>query len=326
MAADSGARAGDGESGITGKPPVTVKRGRTRRLLAAASALAIGAVILAGSLGACGTPGAAPVLSVDGKAISRDYFLRRVRLSGDEPEAVLRQITYELIVGKVADTYGLEVTPSEVDSALRAAARGGNAGEGEAGFQQWYTQKLESTGMSDREYREIVRLDLLAVRMRELLASTIPSTAEQVHLLVMTLDTYEEAVAAINRLYAGESFSTVAGEVSVDQMSKQTNGDLGWIPRGVTPYDDVVFGLEVGRVSQPVQLDEAASGSGQYAVFLVKEKEPARQIESYLVQVLGYRKFYQWIEDEKQRHDIRDNYDAEAEAWLKEQLGAPAAN
>lgn len=61
--------------------------------------------------------------------------------------------------------------------------------------------------------------------------------------------------AAAERLAAGEDFAAVAKEVSQDPGSKNKGGDLGWVSAGmmVAPFEDAMFALEAGAVSEPVE-------------------------------------------------------------------------
>jgi len=64
-----------------------------------------------------------------------------------------------------------------------------------------------------------------------------------------------ESVAA--RLAGGEGFAAVAAEVSDDTGTRGQGGDLGWISRGTLegPFEDALFALEVGEVSEPVRTE-----------------------------------------------------------------------
>ncbi|ORE86955.1 parvulin-like peptidyl-prolyl isomerase [Oceanococcus atlanticus] len=61
--------------------------------------------------------------------------------------------------------------------------------------------------------------------------------------------------AAAERVAAGEDFAEVAKEVSQDPGSKNKGGDLGWVSTGmmVAPFEDALFALDTGVVSEPVE-------------------------------------------------------------------------
>jgi peptidyl-prolyl cis-trans isomerase D len=76
------------------------------------------------------------------------------------------------------------------------------------------------------------------------------------HILVEAGDEGQATLATIQqRLEDGESFAVLAEEYSVDTVSAQEGGDLGFAGRGVYDgaFEDALFGLEEGEVSGPVE-------------------------------------------------------------------------
>lgn len=59
------------------------------------------------------------------------------------------------------------------------------------------------------------------------------------------------------RLQNGGDFAAVAGEVSDDPATAASGGDLGFFSRGLMTdkFDDAVFAMQVGEISEPVQTD-----------------------------------------------------------------------
>ena len=76
------------------------------------------------------------------------------------------------------------------------------------------------------------------------------------HILVEAGDEGQATLATIQqRLEDGESFAVLAEEYSVDTVSAQEGGDLGFAGRGVydEAFEDALCGLEEGEVSGPVE-------------------------------------------------------------------------
>ncbi|MCC5862223.1 MAG: SurA N-terminal domain-containing protein [Gammaproteobacteria bacterium] len=63
------------------------------------------------------------------------------------------------------------------------------------------------------------------------------------------------AQSLYERIEAGEDFAALAAEFSDDDGSAVEGGDLGWAERGffVGPFEEALFELEVGEVSEPVE-------------------------------------------------------------------------
>lgn len=66
-----------------------------------------------------------------------------------------------------------------------------------------------------------------------------------------------EALAVVDRLKNGESFTNLAKELSIDKASGKRGGDLGFFRKGkmVKPFEDVAFKLEKGQISEPVKTE-----------------------------------------------------------------------
>ncbi len=104
------------------------------------------------------------------------------------------------------------------------------------------------------------------------------------HILIEDGEDAEETLATIQeRLAAGEDFSKLAEEHSVDTMSAEEGGDLGFAERGVydEAFEEALFQLEKGEVSEPV--------STSFGIHLIKlldvqksEVPPLEELEDEL--------------------------------------------
>jgi len=119
----------------------------------------------------------------------------------------------------------------------------------------WLEILADQVGINETEYREIVRAVLLRQKLQEVIGNEAPHVTEQTHARHILVETEEEANDVIARLKAGEDFADLAAELSQDPGSAANGGDLGFVPRGrfVPEFDEVVFTLPVGQVSDPVQ-------------------------------------------------------------------------
>lgn len=81
----------------------------------------------------------------------------------------------------------------------------------------------------------------------------------------------ERLLAAKKRIEGGEDFATVATEVSEDEGSKASGGDLGFFGKGrmVPPFEKAAFELEVGKLSDVVE-----TSHGYHLIKVEEIKEP----------------------------------------------------
>lgn len=123
------------------------------------------------------------------------------------------------------------------------------------GYTEWLALLRDNSGVSEAEYREIIRRQLVRAALSDYLAEQVETVEEQVHARHILVETEEEIRAVKDRLDAGEDFAEVAAEVSLDTSNKDDGGDLGFFPRGamVSEFEDVAFSTPVGEVSEPFQ-------------------------------------------------------------------------
>ncbi|HXS80115.1 MAG TPA: SurA N-terminal domain-containing protein [Gammaproteobacteria bacterium] len=83
------------------------------------------------------------------------------------------------------------------------------------------------------------------------------------HILISVPEGQDDAAQAtaegvVARLRGGEDFAAVAAEVSADAGTKAQGGELPWLARGqlAGPFEDALFALQVGEISEPVRGDD----------------------------------------------------------------------
>ena len=272
------------------------------------------------------------VLKVDDAEIKMDYFLRRVRMSGSEPLTLLQELTRETIVELVAPAppYNITLTEADVDQFARELATGAGDPITDAEFQEWYRQQVNDTGLKEAEFADLLRRNLLTLRMSDYLADRTQTVVEQVHLHMITQASYEDALALKERLDAGEDFFALAREHNIAPELKQSAGDLGWQPRAAllphiagAAFDQ----LAVGEASQPVTIGQGQSPV--WVLIMVSERADARQVEGDALEALRASALPTWFNQEYQYHTVEfhgfnNGYDSETDAWVRWQLARMA--
>ncbi len=280
------------------------------------------------------------VITVDDTSIKMEYFLRRTKLANIDPINMLQQLTIEQIIKLKAPDFVGEPAPQDIDTALRYIAAGSNSSDDtenaaadltDSQFKEWYRQELKATGLSDAEYKDVIRTNMLADVFQQYLAERVPTVAEQVHLNVIELKTYDDADKARERIEAGESFAAVAQEVSLDTESKENGGDIGWVPHGMSIFDSQIFSLPIDDISEPVpyysQTGSTTPDSSNpnatpdaYFLLMVSEKASSREIDENNLGILKDQVLYNWLSTEVPSHNIEYNFDSEIQAWVNLQL------
>ncbi len=142
-------------------------------------------------------------------------------------------------------------------------------------YQSFLSIMNREAGISEQEYRDIVAVDLLREKLRQVLGEKIPTTAEQVRARHILLDSEEEAKKVLEELRQGADFAELARKYSKDEATKENGGDLGWFPKGEwePAFDAVAFTLKVGEISDIVRT------SMGYHIIKVEEHEMDRELD-----------------------------------------------
>ncbi len=305
---------------------------------AAAIAIAVAALALVGEyLEERGRPNSAALEVEDTTYTLRDVA-RRLNLYLEEiggrgakdgsPEkaltAIANRLIEEEILRRFASELGIDVTPEEVDQALRSrlgVPEGGSEGE-QAPFPQLLQRELERTGLSEAKYRALVEGDLRRQRASSHFYDQAPIQAESVRFRRIVVRGPAEPVLA--RLQAGQEFAEVARELSLDLATRANGGEVGWVPRGALDpaMEEALFSLQPGQIGT---YNEPSSGLTY--IFRVEEMDPRRVLEPPERQAIANRLTQRWVEEKKAQLKIV-NYidpalgDPEKIAWiLKEVYG-----
>ncbi len=178
------------------------------------------------------------------------YYLDLV-IEGIQQNELIRQEALEL---------GISISDDEVDEAL-----GGS-------------------GLSvNQAVRDMVRAQLLVTKLgEEYFEPQVPLSAEQRYIMAMFLESEEQAVDVRTRLEAGEDFAQIAGELSLESLTQEENGDLGWRPEGVlddvlgtSVLDSYLFNCQVGVLSQPIYDGDKTKNLGYWLIEVLERDEEA---------------------------------------------------
>ncbi len=194
-------------------------------------------------------------------------------------ELTQRWITRMLAAGE-ARRRGVTVSREEVDRAVQTGTGLPPA------VRQYYLVLRERHGVSLRDLRVRVQLDLYLARLRELLVEEIRKSLreddvwgyyrshlalfqhpEQVYVWVIAVRDRQLAHRIAARARAGEEFGALAERYSV-HPTRAKRGEFGWLSRGGTAFEPL-FELAPGEVSDPIEYQ------GHWLVVKVTARRPA---------------------------------------------------
>ncbi len=256
------------------------------------------------------------VASVNGEKISKDelYDLLVSQYGVDGVD----QLIIDKIIEIEAKKENISVTQEEIDKEMTEYMDS-------YGGEDIFNQMLEMYNVNVSDIEESMQSSLV---IEKLLEKRISITDEEMetyfeenkdsfaeeekvqasHILVEDEKTAKEIV---EKLEAGEDFADLAKEYSTDEESSENGGDLGFFGRGemVQEFEDAVFALEVGELSEPVKTEY-----GYHIIKLVDKQEAKEavfedvkeEIKSTLLDSKIQDEYTTWIEEKYDEYEIEN--------------------
>ncbi len=285
----------------------------------------IGYAFFADYLETQGRPGST-ALQIDDTRYRLDHFTDRLKMYVDQnggpgvvkPETALPAVsgllTREEIVRRFADEF--DITASEEEILEEIAIRLGITADDES-FDVVFQQELARSGLSELEFRDMIAALVLQTKLVEMFEAELSPSAESVRYRQILVSTDETAQEIRDKIEAGEDFAALAAENSLDVETRDSGGEVGWVPRGVldASTEELVFALEPNEITT-IPLPQGV------VVIEMQEKAEDREVEETQRAPLARRAFDSWVQEKGETVDIVisvvpgvDNYDLKKAEW-----------
>ena len=207
------------------------------------------------------------VIRVNDTEYDMNYYIRVLKLYGEGQSAenllaltdeVANVIQQSELVRQAAEKVDITVSDNVVDAEL-----------------------ARRNLLLSREYRDLVRPELLITKVRdEYFEKQVPLYGEQRHIMAMFLESENQTAEVEARLERWEAFTDLASELSLESFSRDKEGDLGWLPRGIltillgtSVVDEYAFSAEVGVLSEPVYDEDLTKEVGYWLIQVMERDE-----------------------------------------------------
>ena len=204
--------------------------------------------------------------------------------SADATSAVIDDFVAQLLLAQAARVDGFTLDDNALQARIDSLAA--QIGGAEA-LSKWQTEH----GYTEQDFRSILRLDAESAWKRDKIISTVPSTAEQVHVQQILLYNQDKAQDFLAQLQGGADFNELA--FKADPL---TRGDLGWVPRGYllnAQIEEAAFGLEVGQHSDVIATDVG------FHIIKVLARDPNRPLSPDALLTWQEQALKTWIETQR---------------------------
>ena len=260
---------------------------------------------------------------------------------GTVPFEYLQNLINVEILRQAAPDLGIEPSAEAVEDGLRfrfqptpPEGQEVDPGQLDREFQNNYQTFLTATGLTDSEYRVIVKEELTDLGLFLLLSQDIEESQEQVQVRWVRLpadpndpgSTGLQPDQVVRRLEV-EPFDVVAREVGRSAGFADSSGNVGWVPKGAFPdLDSVLFddpengtaALDVGELSRPLFSNEG---------FFIVQKTAGpevRELDDRMRVKLNLEMVQAWKDDKlRQGTDsgtVKMNFNSELYGWVADQV------
>jgi len=154
--------------------------------------------------------------------------------------AVIEDSVAQLLLAQAARADGFALDDVALQARIDALAA-------QIGGAEVLSQWRSAHGYSEQDFWSGLRRAAESAWMRDKIISTVPSTAEQVHVQQILLYNQDTAQSFLTQLNGGADFNELA--LRADPL---TRGDLGWVPGGYllnSQIEAAAFSLEVDQHS-----------------------------------------------------------------------------
>ncbi len=236
------------------------------------------------------------IVRVNDTQFDMNYYIKQLRSikngstlfglpfdASTQPFQLVQTMMDNEIIRQSSTLEGLNVTDAEVNEEIRKRLLPSSdpTQEDPKRIERDLAEKLKQytiqIQLSESEYRNNVRGDLLREKLTNKLGLLLPNIADQAHYKIIQVDTAQQGQPSnqdkldfVKKEIANGvvDFGTMARNLSDDQTSADKDGDAGWVPPSVVPHlDQFLFGV------QPKKISEIITGpDGQYVAFVSEKR------------------------------------------------------
>ena len=209
--------------------------------------------------------------------------------SATATSAVIEDLVAQMLLAQAAHANGFTLDDAALQARLDSLAS--QIGGAEA-LSKWESEH----GYSEQAFRSALKRGAESAWERDKIISTVPSTAEQVHVQQILLYNQDTAQNFLTQLNGGADFNDLA--FKADPL---TRGDLGWVPRGylLNPQiEDAAFGLEVGQYSDVITTNVG------FHIVRILARDPNRLLSPDATLSLQEKALRKWIEEQRTQANV----------------------
>lgn len=209
----------------------------------------------------------------------------------DYRNLVLDVLIEKELIAQAAAERGISVTEDTVAAKLSeletAAGESGN-------FDAW----LEANQWTREQFQAALAEEMLTEAVVADVTAAVPTTAEQVKARYLQVDDLALAESLLQQVQAGADFGELARQYSLDRITAESGGDLGYFARGsllVTAVEEAAFTLQPNEVSQVIT-ETGPDGVPTYYLVQTLERDGERPLSADMRYTMLQQAFEMWLD------------------------------
>ena len=251
------------------------------------------------------------------------------------PFEYLQNLVHAEILRQQSPTLGIKIGAEDIDKELRRqfsptveVGQETDPGQLDREFKENYSSYLTATGLSDGDYKVILKEQLSIRALAGLLSQDIEE--EQAHVEIQWIQIAIDGDILINEVETrleNEDFTRIAQELNSSSQFADLNGYVGWIPKGAFPdLDTAIFGDESQEI-EPLALDEVSdpifTNDAYYLVKVLSDSED-RPLSNIMGNKLLKENVEQWqrqtLLSGTQAETVKMNFNSSLYEWVTDQV------
>ena len=251
------------------------------------------------------------------------------------PFEYLQNLVHAEILRQQSPALGIKIEAEDIDKELRRqfsptveVGQETDPGQLDREFKENYSSYLTATGLSDGDYKVILKEQLSIRALAGLLSQDIED--EQPHVEIQWIQIAIDGDILIDEVETrleNEDFTRIAQELNSSSQFADPNGYVGWIPKGAFPdLDTSIFGDESQGI-EPLALDEVSdpifTNDAYYLVKLLSDSE-----ERPLSNIMGNKLLKENVEEWQrktlvagtQAETVKMNFNSSLYEWVTDQV------
>lgn len=215
-------------------------------------------------------------------------------------QIVLDALIETELIAQAAAEFGISVTPEAVESRLIELQE---LSGGDENFNAW----LEANQLTLDEFRIALATEMLTEQTVAVVTSEVPTAVEQVQARYIQVDDEALAQSLLDQIRNGADFAQLAQQYSLDRVTGENGGDLGYFARGsllVPEVEAAAFALAPGQHSDVIVGTRADGQGTTFYLVQVVERDPQRTLTADLLFVRLQEHFEQWLVEQKAQAEI----------------------